>query len=146
MASARRESCTVEIEVKGNGQSSVEMAGNHGRCFPIRAHTCVSYNILIQGYMDLGYYMTQQLTPKSDVYSFDIVLLELITRRKPIECRKNIVWEVKEAMDNAMAVENFSDSDYEPPSTADHAHVEKIVSLIAVSILFNRGNMGSTSI
>ncbi|KAI8531944.1 hypothetical protein RHMOL_Rhmol11G0175100 [Rhododendron molle] len=53
------------------------------------------------GSFDLEYYMTQQLTQKSNVYSFGIVLLELITGRKPIERGKNIVWEVKEAMDNA---------------------------------------------
>ncbi|MFS8001416.1 putative protein kinase RLK-Pelle-LRR-VIII-1 family [Helianthus anomalus] len=44
------------------------------------------------------YYMTQQLTEKSDTYSFGVVMLEIITARKPIEKGKYIVREVKEAM------------------------------------------------
>ncbi|KAK1430080.1 hypothetical protein QVD17_12580 [Tagetes erecta] len=51
------------------------------------------------GYMDPEYYMTQQLTEKSDTYSFGVVMLELITARNPIEKGKYIVREVKEAMD-----------------------------------------------
>ncbi|KAG5525677.1 hypothetical protein RHGRI_032092 [Rhododendron griersonianum] len=40
-------------------------------------------------------------TQKSNIYSFGIILLELIFGRKPIQHGKNIVREVKEAMDEA---------------------------------------------
>nr|GMD47343.1 probable leucine-rich repeat receptor-like protein kinase At5g49770 [Ipomoea batatas] len=52
------------------------------------------------GYLDPEYYMTQQLTDRSDVYSYGVVLLELITARPPIERGKYIVRVVSEAMDD----------------------------------------------
>ncbi|KAK4491114.1 hypothetical protein RD792_001838 [Penstemon davidsonii] len=43
------------------------------------------------GYMDPEYVITQELTEKSDVYSYAVVLLELITGRRAIQDNKNLV-------------------------------------------------------
>ncbi|XP_020085967.1 probable leucine-rich repeat receptor-like protein kinase At5g49770 [Ananas comosus] len=51
------------------------------------------------GYLDPEYYMTQQLTGKSDVYSMGVVLLELITAMLPVHNKKHIVNHVKIALD-----------------------------------------------
>ncbi|KAK3419484.1 hypothetical protein EUGRSUZ_G00041 [Eucalyptus grandis] len=50
------------------------------------------------GYLDPEYYMTQQLTEKSDVYGFGVLMLELLTARRPIERGRYIVREVRVLM------------------------------------------------
>ncbi|XP_059073182.1 leucine-rich repeat receptor protein kinase HPCA1 [Cryptomeria japonica] len=51
------------------------------------------------GYLDPEYYMRQQLTHKSDVYSYGVVLLEMLTARQPIERGKYLVREVRTAIE-----------------------------------------------
>ncbi|XP_021719098.1 probable leucine-rich repeat receptor-like protein kinase At5g49770 [Chenopodium quinoa] len=59
------------------------------------------------GYLDPEYFMTNQLTEKSDIFSFGVVMLEMVTARQPIQDGKYIVREVKEAMDRTKDLYNL---------------------------------------
>lgn len=47
--------------------------------------------IVVAGYMDPEYVITQELTEKSDIYSYGVLLLELVTGRRAIQDGKNII-------------------------------------------------------
>ncbi|XP_035541087.1 probable LRR receptor-like serine/threonine-protein kinase At1g06840 isoform X2 [Juglans regia] len=54
------------------------------------------------GYLDPEYFLTHQLTDKSDVYSLGVVFLELLTGMQPISRGKNIIREVTIAYKSGM--------------------------------------------
>jgi serine/threonine protein kinase len=55
--------------------------------------------LLMMMMMMVRYYISQQLTEKSDIYSFGVILLELISGHEPISsdnfglnCRNIVAW------------------------------------------------------
>ncbi|XP_027332467.1 probable leucine-rich repeat receptor-like protein kinase At5g49770 [Abrus precatorius] len=72
------------------------------------------------GYMDPEYYTSQHLTEKSDVYSYGVLMLELITARRPIERGNYIVKVVRNEIDKTKylyGLEKILDPNIGPGST-----------------------------
>eukprot|EP01018_Ginkgo_biloba_P016481 Gb_26358 [translate_table: standard] len=82
------------------------------------------------GYMDPEYLITQELTEKSDVYSYGVLLLELITARQAVHDNKNLVeWAQKYILDDTILCE-MVDPDLE--NTYDLEEIQGLVSIVTM--------------
>ncbi|XP_071707805.1 calmodulin-binding receptor-like cytoplasmic kinase 2 isoform X2 [Rutidosis leptorrhynchoides] len=98
------------------------------------------------GYLDPEYLRTYQLTEKSDVYSFGILLVELVTGRRPIEAKR----ELNERVTAKWAMKKFTDGDaisvLDPKlenSDANFLALEKILELALQCVASHRQNRPS---
>ncbi|XP_074573282.1 putative receptor-like protein kinase At1g49730 [Curcuma longa] len=79
------------------------------------------------GYIDPEYVVTQELTEKSDIYSYGVLLLELVTGRKAIQDKRNLV----EWFQNFMATDS-SLSEMVDPAVGDSLNFEQLNMMVGI--------------
>ncbi|MCD7449912.1 hypothetical protein HAX54_002216 [Datura stramonium] len=79
------------------------------------------------GYMDPEYVITQELTEKSDVYSYGVVLLELVTGRRAIEDNKNLIEWAEIFMTSESRITELVD-----PNIGDSYDFDQLQTLLAI--------------
>ncbi|CAN6439224.1 unnamed protein product [Victoria cruziana] len=79
------------------------------------------------GYMDPEYVVTQELTEKSDIYSYGVLLLELITARKAIQESRNLVEWSRKFMTTTSSLPEMVD-----PVIADAYDFEQLHTMVRV--------------
>ncbi|PON82050.1 Serine/threonine protein kinase [Trema orientale] len=79
------------------------------------------------GYMDPEYVITQELTEKSDVYSYGVLLLEIVTARRAVQDGKNLVeWSQIHLVSESRL------SDLVDPSIRDAFDVEQLQTIASI--------------
>ncbi|KAL8160638.1 hypothetical protein V2J09_002175 [Rumex salicifolius] len=79
------------------------------------------------GYLDPEYVVTRELTEKSDIYSYGVVLLELITARRAIHDNKNLVEWSKPYMASGARLSELVD-----PSLGDTFDYDQLQTVVEV--------------
>lgn len=77
--------------------------------------------------MDPEYVVTQELTEKSDVYSYGVLLLEIVTGRRAIQDNRNLVEWSQKYMESESRVPDLVD-----PSIRDSFNLDQLQTLISV--------------
>lgn len=86
--------------------------------------SCTPVNVKAQatpGYVDPEYMVTQELTPKSDVYSYGVLLLELVTGKPVIQDNKSLVEWSRELIGTDYRLHELVD-----PSVADAFDLDEL--------------------
>lgn len=79
------------------------------------------------GYMDPEYVFSQELTEKSDVYSYGVVLLELVTSRRAIQDDRNLVEWSQAFMASDSTIHELVD-----PNIGDSFDVEQLQTIVSI--------------
>lgn len=79
------------------------------------------------GYMDPEYVITQELTEKSDIYSYGVVLLEMVTGRRAVEEGKNLVESSRMLMESDAGLTELVD-----PKIKDSFDLDQLQTVMAV--------------
>ncbi|PSS02705.1 Receptor-like protein kinase [Actinidia chinensis var. chinensis] len=79
------------------------------------------------GYMDPEYVVTQELTEKSDIYSYGVVLLELVNARRAIQDNKNLVEWSQVFMNSESRLPELVD-----PSIGDSIDLDQLETIVAI--------------
>ncbi|XP_048429166.1 probable receptor-like protein kinase At1g49730 isoform X6 [Pyrus x bretschneideri] len=79
------------------------------------------------GYMDPEYVVTQELTEKSDVYSYGVLLLELVTARRAIQDNRNLVEWSQKYMESELSLPDLVD-----PSIQDSFDLDQLQTIVSI--------------
>ncbi|XP_024374859.1 probable LRR receptor-like serine/threonine-protein kinase At1g67720 isoform X2 [Physcomitrium patens] len=85
------------------------------------------------GYLDPEYFSTNVLSAKSDVFSFGVVLLELITGRLPVDRSKPTEWNICDWVRASLAQGNI-EAILDPAVRASHPNVDALWKVAEIAL------------